>query len=218
MKIVRKISTGNTVYYQSPDFEVGIGIKNAVALFGGAPEDYEESEVTNFNAKVNKIVALESLYSTKYYSNVSAEFPSGTKVIQLRDDSDFRAFERVVLASVTRQAARRENAMVSFRTEDNVTQTLPASEFIPVALDILDAKQAIWKVKTAHKDIINELTEEQASVYDETAGWPETNEPVWVMEERASKIYKDMIRRRANRAMESGDDLKALTILKAIGE
>lgn len=165
-----------------------------------------------------KLSAVESLYNSKYYSNTTALFPSGERVIQLRDERDFRSFERVVLAAITRQAAQRDGAMVDFRTEDNVTQTLPASEFIPVALDVLDAKQAIWKVKTAHKDAITELTEEQAAVYDETAGWPESNEPAWVMEERATRIYKDMIRRRANRAIESGDNLQALTILKTIGE
>ena len=178
--------------------------------------------ITSFFAKpsavIEKKLRVDEIYDNLYYSNTTAEFPSGPKVIQLRDETDFRSFERVVLAAITRQAARREVATVDFRTEDNVTQTLPASEFIPVALDILDAKQAVWKVKTAHKDAINELTEEQAALYDETVGWPETNEPVWVMEERASKIYKDMIRRRANRAMESGDDLQALTIRKTIGE
>lgn len=165
-----------------------------------------------------KLSAVEVLYTSKFYSNTEALFPSGTKVIQFRDEADFRAFERIVLAAITRQAAQRENATVDFRTEDNVTQTLPASEFIPVALDVLDAKQAIWKVKTAHKDAINELTEEQAALYDETVGWPETNEPAWVTEERASKPYKAMIRRRAAVLTEKGQAVEALALLKAIGE
>lgn len=165
-----------------------------------------------------KLAALDALYRLKFYSNTEALFPSGTKVIQLRDDTDFRAFERVVLAAITRQAAQRENAMVDFRTEDNVTQSLPAAEFIPVALDILDAKHAIWKVKTAHKDAINELTNAQAAVYDENEGWPGTNEPIWVMEERASKIYKAMIRRRAGVLAEGGKEIEAIALLKTIGE
>lgn len=166
----------------------------------------------------SKLDSVDVLYAAKFYSNTTALFPSGTKVIQLRSETDFRSFERVVLAAITRQAAQRENAVVDFRTEDNVTQTLPASEFIPVALDILDAKQAIWKVRTAHKDAINDLTEEEAALYDETAGWPETNEPVWVMEERASKIYKGMIRRRADRLVSEGETVAALALLKTIGE
>lgn len=185
------------------------------ALYGEGFIEYVPSGPT---AASIKLAAVEVLYATKFYSNTEALFPSGAKVIQFRDETDFRAFERVVLAAITRQAAQRESAMVDFRTEDNVTQTLPASEFIPVALDILDAKQAIWKVRTAHKDAINDLTEEQAALYDETAGWPETNEPVWVMEERASKIYKAMIRRRAAVLTEKGAVVEALELLKTIGE
>lgn len=170
------------------------------------------------SVKDAKIGAVEGIYKTKFYSNTTALFPGGSKVIQLRDDNDFRSFERGVLAAITRQAARRESATVDFRTEDNVTQTLPASEFIPVALDILDAKQAIWNVRTAHKDAITELTEEQAVLYDETANWPETNEPVWVTEERASKIYKAMIRRRAAVLSGKGQAVEAMALLKTIGE
>ena len=172
--------------------------------------------------KINQISAktknVDTLYAQKFYSNVTGEFPSGPKVIQLRDENDFRNFERAVLTAITRQAARRAEATVEFRTEDNVTQTLPASEFIPVALDILDAKHAVWKVRTAHKDAISELTEEEAALYDETANWPETNESVWVTEERASKIYKAMIRRRADVLTDKGQTVEALALLKTIGE
>lgn len=170
------------------------------------------------SSKAVKLASVDSLYTAKFYSNTTALFPSGSKVVQLRDEADFRSFERVVLAAVTRQAAQRENATVEFRTEDNVTQNLPAAEFIPVALDILDAKQAIWKIKTAHKDALSEMAEEEVALYDETVGWPETNEPVWVMEERASKIYKSMIRRRADKLVSEGETVAALALLKTIGE
>lgn len=165
-----------------------------------------------------KVANVEALYQQNFYSNTTALFPSGSKVIQLRDENDFRSFERVVLAAITRQAAQKESAVVEFRTEDNVTQTLPASEFIPVALDILDAKQAVWKVKTAHKDAIAALTTEQVALYDETAEWPLTNEPTWVIEERASRIYKAMVRRRAAVLTEKGQAVEALALLKTIGE
>jgi hypothetical protein len=165
-----------------------------------------------------KIADVEELYKQKVYTNVEALFPSGTKTIQLRNDEDYRAFERVVLASITRQAARRDGAMVQFRTEDNTTQELPASEFIPVALDVLDAKHALWQVRTAHKDAISGLTEEQAATYNVNDGWPVANEPVWVQLERSQKIYKAMIRRRADVLSAEGNIVGAIELLKTIGE
>ena len=42
MKIVKQISTGKIVYRSIPEFEAGMGIKNAVAINGGKPEDYIE--------------------------------------------------------------------------------------------------------------------------------------------------------------------------------
>lgn len=220
MKITRRVSDGSVVYYQSPDFEDGKGILNAVALYGGVSGDYEEVTISGATPSyvALRLAELDELYKSKFYSNVTALFPSGTKTIQLRNADDFSAFERVVLAAITRQSAKREEATVQFRTEDNVTQELPASEFIPVALDVLDAKHALWKVRTAHKDSIHMLTEEQASTYNVNTGWPETNDPVWVQLERAKKIYKAMIRRRAEVLSVEGKNVEAIELLKTIGE
>jgi hypothetical protein len=170
--------------------------------------------------KAEKCSALDALYESKLYTNTTALFPSGERIIQLRDDKDFKAFERTVLAAITRQAARRESATVEFRPEDNTTQVVPASEFIPIALDILDAKDALWKIRSVHKDVINNdlATVPQVLAYDISTDWPETNEPVWVMEERASKIYKAMIRRRAAVLSDKGQAVEALALLKTIGE
>jgi hypothetical protein len=162
---------------------------------------------------------IEEKYLEKLYTNTTALFPSGEKTIQFRDDRDLLNFNTVVLAAITRQAAKREDSMVEFRTEDNVTQSVPASEFIPVALDVLDAKQAAWKIKIAHKDAVSALTTQaEVMAYDETESWPETNEQAWVQLERSAKIYKAMIRRRAARLSAEGLWLEALNLLKTIGE
>lgn len=47
MKIVKQISTGKIVYRSIPEFEAGMGIKNAVAINGGKPEDYQEIDITD---------------------------------------------------------------------------------------------------------------------------------------------------------------------------
>lgn len=44
MKIVRRKSDGVIVYRQQPEFEEGLGIKSAVIIDGGKPDDYEEVE------------------------------------------------------------------------------------------------------------------------------------------------------------------------------
>jgi len=46
MKVVKKIATKEIVYRQIPDFDNGFGIINAIQLFKGIPEDYEELEIT----------------------------------------------------------------------------------------------------------------------------------------------------------------------------
>ena len=176
---------------------------------------YEPAE----KIKTEKLAKIDATYQSMLYTNTTALFPSGSKVIQLRNEKDFDAFKTQALASFARLAAKRDEAKVKFRTEDNVTQELPAAEFVPVALDILDAKQALWDVRTAHKDALLDLTTiEDVTAYDITAGWPTENEPVWVMEERATVVYKDMIRRRAARLVAEDKGIEALTLLKTIGE
>jgi len=43
MKVVIRKIDSEVVYRQSPDFEDGYGIKNAIILYGGTEDDYEET-------------------------------------------------------------------------------------------------------------------------------------------------------------------------------
>ncbi len=45
MKVVKRISDGIIIYSQIPNFEPGNGITNAILLYGGNKNDYEEVEV-----------------------------------------------------------------------------------------------------------------------------------------------------------------------------
>lgn len=47
MKVVKQISTGKIAYRSEPEFEAGMGIRNAVAINGGKSEDYQEIEITD---------------------------------------------------------------------------------------------------------------------------------------------------------------------------
>lgn len=55
MKVVKRRVNGKIVYLSDPKFEEGFGIKNAIALEGGLPEDYEEVEIleSEWEAHVN---------------------------------------------------------------------------------------------------------------------------------------------------------------------
>lgn len=59
MKVVIEIATGKLVYWSDPPFEEGYGIINAVAMFGGKPEDYEEVEMTQAQYDANPVIAAE---------------------------------------------------------------------------------------------------------------------------------------------------------------
>jgi len=169
--------------------------------------------------KAQKKIDVDAYFYAKLYANKPGLFPSGTKIIQLRNEEEYRTFERITYAAVARKSAQRAGATVTFRTEDNINQVVPADEFIPIALDILDAGQALWDIRTAHRDAIDEITNETAlAEYDYTTYWPETGEPVWVQVDRAGRLYKDMIRRRAARLVIDGKTFESLALLKTIGE
>ena len=166
-----------------------------------------------------KKAEIDAYFYGKLYVNKEGLFPSGTKVIQLRNEEEYRTFERITYAAVARQSAKRDSATVTFRTEDNINQVVSAREFIPIALDILDVGQALWDVRTAHRDVVDSITDEtELAAYDYTTGWPEINEPLWVMEERSSEIYKGMVRRRADKLAANGDIIGKIALLKTIGE
>lgn len=44
-RVVKEKITGKIVYRSEPEFKKGLGIKNAVAMNGGKPEDYKEVEI-----------------------------------------------------------------------------------------------------------------------------------------------------------------------------
>ncbi len=54
-RVVRVIKTGETVYRQEPDFEPGLGIKNACILLGFKKKELEEVEITQeeYDAEIN---------------------------------------------------------------------------------------------------------------------------------------------------------------------
>lgn len=65
-KVVRRKIDGVTVYRQSPDFENGKGIENAIALHGGKIDDYEEVGITDAEFSVSSTPACRELRAAAY--------------------------------------------------------------------------------------------------------------------------------------------------------
>ncbi len=71
-KIVREKSTQKTVYRQEPDFEEGLGIKNACIIHYLQPKDLEEVEITQ----------------EEYDNNLQAESQETVKENMIRAEMD----------------------------------------------------------------------------------------------------------------------------------
>ena len=46
MKVVKRVIDGKLVYRSLPDFDIGLGMRNATLLFGGNESYYVEIEIT----------------------------------------------------------------------------------------------------------------------------------------------------------------------------
>ena len=71
-KVVRVKTTGETVYRQEPDFEPGLGIKNACVLFGLKKKELEEIELTR----------------EEYAAELEVEFQEKEKAKKIKEEMD----------------------------------------------------------------------------------------------------------------------------------
>lgn len=123
-----------------------------------------------------KIEQVNSLYSEKLYTNVSAMFPDGEKVIQFRSEQDRTNLSNVASAGLALIISGTPEASMVWRTEDNVNQIVPAQQMVGIAMGVLQEKQAILSAAWAHKDAITAIVDAgdlQGLIdYDITTGWP----------------------------------------------
>lgn len=119
---------------------------------------------------------INTLHSEKLYTNVTAMFPNGEKVIQFRSEQDRTNLSDVASAAMALIISGTPEAPMVWRTEDNVNQAVPAQQMVSIAMGVLESKQAILSAAWAHKDAIAALVEAgnlQGLIdYDITVGWP----------------------------------------------
>lgn len=124
-------------------------------------------------ASANKCAEINAERDRRFYSDISATFPAGTKSVQMRDERDRANFANVVQGAMALVIAGAPTASVQFITGDNATQTLQAQQMIPIGLAVMAAKQAIIQTARTKKDEVLALTTSEAiAAYDLMAGWP----------------------------------------------
>ena len=132
-------------------------------------------------ACLSRCQEVDMLYATKIYTDVTAAFPDGDKVIQFRDSIDRSNLESVCAGATALVALGQGATQMVYRTLDDVNQAVTAAQMATIGLAVLAAKQAITNQRWAHKDAICAIeadllkSDEQKLIdlagYDIQAGW-----------------------------------------------
>ena len=130
---------------------------------------------------LSRCAEIEVLYSTKMFTDVTAAFPAGDKVIQFRDNTDRANLESVCAGATALVALGQGDTQMVYRTLDDNSQVVTAAQMAVIGLGVLAAKQAITDKRWVHKDALHAIevdavkTSEQKLIdiaaYDITAGW-----------------------------------------------
>ena len=119
---------------------------------------------------------INSIHISKLYSNVTAQFPLGPKVIQFRDERDRMNVSNYSQAAMVLVMTGTPEAPMVWRTEDNEVQSLTAQQMMTIAMALLQEKQVIQTAAWAHKDAITALVDTSnlagLRAYDVNTLWP----------------------------------------------
>lgn len=123
-------------------------------------------------AKANKLKEVKELHLSHLYKDVEVTFPSGLATIQFRDEVDRANLGNAASGAIANVLAGNPTTPMDYRTLDNETQIVPASDMLNIAMSVLGIKQAKLDNCWAHKDNINALTTiASIEAYDITTGW-----------------------------------------------
>jgi len=117
---------------------------------------------------------VDALRIAKTFSDASVEFPGGqAKEIQLRNEFDLSNLLSVAVAGLALIISGKPTDELVYRTKDNATMAVKASEFVSIGMAVMAQKQAIVSAAWAHKDAIRDLASiADVEAYDITKGWP----------------------------------------------
>lgn len=132
-------------------------------------------------ACLSRCQEVDALYADKMFTDVTATFPTGDKVIQFRDNIDRSSLESVCAGATAIVALGQGATQMVYRTLDDVNQVVTAAQMVVIGLGVLAAKQAVTDQRWAHKDAICAIeadplkTAEQKLIdiagYNILAGW-----------------------------------------------
>lgn len=121
-----------------------------------------------------RLKEVDDLRISKTFSDVSVDFPGRTKKeIQFRNDFDMSNLLAVSMAGLALIISGKPTDELVYRTKDNTTQAVKATEMVGIGMAVMSQKQAIVSAAWAHKDAIKLLaTIEDIEAYDISKGWP----------------------------------------------
>ena len=93
------------------------------------------------------------LHNQYRYSDVEADFNGTKAVIQFRDELDRNNLSNVAQAATVLVMSGQPDTELTWRTADNVIQSIAATQMVTIAMGVLDEKQRIienaWRLKDA---------------------------------------------------------------------
>ena len=122
--------------------------------------------------RVNKIAEINALHKEKLYTDVEVTFPAGLATIQFRDEADRTNLSNVATGAMAYVIAGTPEAVMQYRTQDDVIQQVPAITMMQIAMTVLAAKQGVVDNAWSLKDSLKLLTTAQDILdYDISIGW-----------------------------------------------
>lgn len=132
-------------------------------------------------ACLSRCQEVDALYSTKMFTDVTATFPTGDKVIQFRNNTDRSNLESVCAGATALITLGQSGTQMVYRTTDDVNQAVTAAQMAAIGLTVLAVKQAVTSKRWEHKDALLGIeadaakTPEQKLIdiagYDIQGGW-----------------------------------------------
>ena len=136
------------------------------------PLSAEEVEALLKQYAGQKISEVIALHQQHLYSDVEVTFPTGPATIQFRNDTDRTNLSNVAAGAMACIIAGTPEALMTYRTKDDVINKVPAAETMQIAMEVLGVKQAVVDNAWKHKDAIRAIIDIQAVIdYDVTTGW-----------------------------------------------
>ncbi len=122
--------------------------------------------------KENKCKEVDVIHEKLLYTDIEVDFPKGKEFIQFRNEIDRTNISNISSAGIALIISGTPDALMEFRTLNNITQIVKASEMVNLAMSVLSIKQNIKKKSWELKDEIRSVkTIEELNNININIGW-----------------------------------------------